>query len=126
MPENTNFVEMYTFYYIKTCDTSLRILKQLPVDKIQLIDIKNFPLTVNQLEQLKELAGSYEVLFSRKAKKYKEMDLKNQNPTETDYRRLILDEYTFLKRPVVVVDREIFIGSEKKTVEKLISKFKNI
>lgn len=116
---------MYSFYYIKTCDTSLRILKQLPVDKFQLIDIKTHPLQVNQLEHLKALAGSYEALFSRKAKKFKEMDLKNQNLNEMDYRRLLLDEYTFLKRPVVVMDLEIFVGSEKKNVKRLIEKFKN-
>ena len=115
---------MFTFYYIKTCDTSLRILKQLPKDKFQLVDIKENPLTVRQLDALKNLAGSYEALFSRKAKKYTEMDLKNQNLSETDYRRLILDEYTFLKRPTVVMDNEIFIGSDKKTVEKLLLKFK--
>ena len=115
---------MFTFYYIKTCDTSLRILKQLPKEKFQLIDIKENPITVGQLDALKNLAGSYEALFSRKAKKYTEMDLKNQNLSETDYRRLILDEYTFLKRPTVVVGNEIFIGSDKKTVEKLLSKFK--
>jgi arsenate reductase len=117
---------MYSFYYIKTCDTSLRILKQLPIEKFQLIDIKTHPLTVNQLENLKDLVGSYEALFSRKAKKYKEMDLKSQNLSETDYRRLLLDEYTFLKRPVIIIEQEIFVGSEKKNLEKLMEKLKKI
>lgn len=102
----------------------MRILKQLPKDKFQLVDIKENPLTVSQLDTLKNLAGSYEALFSRKAKKYTEMDLKNQNLSETDCRRLILDEYTFLKRPTVVIGNEIFIGSDKKTIEKLLLKFK--
>jgi arsenate reductase len=117
--------KMHLFYYIKTCDTSNRILKQLPTEKFKIIDIKKQSLTVKQLEKLVKLSGSYEALFSRRAKLYKEMDLKNQDLTEADYKRLILDEYTFLKRPVVVIDRKIFIGSEKKTVEKLISFVKN-
>ncbi len=104
----------------------MRILKQLPADKFQLIDIKTHPLHVNQLEHLKALAGSYEALFSRKAKKYKEMDLKSQNLSETDYRRLLLDEYTFLKRPVIIIEQEIFVGSEKKNLEKLMEKLKKI
>jgi len=104
----------------------LRILKQLPIEKFQLIDIKTHPLTVNQLENLKDLVGSYEALFSRKAKKYKEMDLKSQNLSETDYRRLLLDEYTFLKRPVIIIEQEIFVGSEKKNLEKLMEKLKKI
>ena len=102
----------------------MRILKRLPADTFELIDIKTNPLTVSQLESLKEMAGSYEALFSKRAKKYTEMDLKNQVLTEADYRRLLLDEYTFLKRPVVVADNEIFIGSEKKTIEQLVQKFK--
>jgi arsenate reductase len=32
---------------------------------------------------------------------------------------LILDEYTFLKRPVIIIDQEIFIGNSKKSVEAL-------
>lgn len=117
---------MNTFYYIKTCDTSLRILKQLPIEKFRLIDTKTHPLTVEELENLKKLSGSYASLFSRKAKKYTEMALKNQSLNEDDYKRLILDEYTFLKRPVVVIENEIFIGSEKKTIEELLLKAKTI
>jgi len=103
----------------------LRILKQLPVEKFQLIDIKAFPITVNQLENLVKLAGSHAALFSKKAKKYTQMSLKNQNLNEKEYKRLLLDEYTFFKRPIVVIDNEIFIGSEKKNVEKLLLKIKN-
>jgi arsenate reductase len=66
-----------------------------------------------------KLSGRFESLFSRRAKKYKQMDLKNQALSEKDYRQLILDEYTFLKRPVVIVDDEIFIGNSPKVLEKL-------
>lgn len=118
-------MSQHQFFYIKTCDTSLRILKQLPIEKFQLIDTKTNPLTVNQLENLAKLAGSYEVLFSRKAKKYTQMGLKDQALTEADYKHYLLEEYTFLKRPVVVIENEIFVGSDKKTLEKLIQKIKD-
>ena len=65
-----------------------------------------------------KMAGSYEALFSRRAMKYKSMGLKDKNLTEQDYRQLILDEYTFLKRPVMIADDQIFIGNGKKEVEK--------
>ena len=65
------------------------------------------------------MADSYEALFSRRAIKYKEMGLKNKALTEKDFRKLILEEYTFLKRPVVIKGKEIYIGSEKKNVEAL-------
>ena len=68
---------------------------------------------------MKEKAGSYEALFSRRALKYKELGLKDKHLSEKDYRKLILEEYTFLKRPVALVGGKIFVGSEKKTVEAL-------
>lgn len=82
-------------------------------------DIKFEKITVQQLDEMKQLAGSYEALFSRRALKYKELGLKNQMLTEMNYRNYILEEYTFLKRPVIIIDKTIFIGSEKKTVEAL-------
>jgi len=96
----------------------MRILKDLnlPTNFI-LQDIKEEPLTVLQLEELYKLAGNFEALFSKRAKLYKEMDLKNANLQERDFKHYILDYYTFLKRPVIVVDNSIFIGNSKKVVE---------
>jgi arsenate reductase len=82
-------------------------------------DIKTSSITAEQLEQMKKMAGSYEALFSRRAMKYKEWGLKDKQLTEKDYRNYILKEYTFLKRPVVIVNDKIFIGSEKKNVAAL-------
>lgn len=78
-------------------------------------EIKTEPITVKQLDELFSLTKSYEVLFSRMAKKYKQMDLKNQLLTENDYRQLILDEYTFLKRPIIIIGDEVSIRNPKKS-----------
>ncbi len=115
---------MKKIYYLKTCDTSKKIMKQIPVEGFILQEIKSEPVTVMQLEEMKELSGSYESLFSRRAKKYKEMGLKDQALTEKDYKDLILEHYTFLKRPVIIIDDFISIGSSKKTVETLVQKLK--
>ncbi|HXL55527.1 MAG TPA: ArsC/Spx/MgsR family protein, partial [Chitinophagaceae bacterium] len=85
----------------------------------ELQDIKTEKITPAQLDEMKKLAGSYEVLFSRKAIKYRSRGLHEKNLTEKDYRKLILEEYTFLKRPVAIVNNEIFIGNTKEAVEKL-------
>lgn len=79
-------------------------------------DIKFEKITPAQLDEMKNMAGSYEALFSRRALKYKELGLKDKKLEEKDYRKYILDEYTFLKRPVVILGDRIFAGSEKKTV----------
>ena len=82
-------------------------------------EIKSEKITPAQLDEMKRLAGSYEALFSRRALKYKELGLKDRKLEEKDYRQFILEEYTFLKRPVVILDDKIFVGSEKKTRESL-------
>ena len=84
---------------------------------VELREIKKDPITVKELERLFELAGSYEMLFSRRAKLYKERGLKDEDLTEEDMRNFILEHYTFLNRPVLVYDEAIFIGNSSKTVE---------
>lgn len=109
---------MKKIYYLKTCNTCLRILKELDLPSdFKFQDIKNEEITVSQLEHMKQLAGSYEALFSKRSKLYKEMDLKNQHLEERDYKHYILDHYTFLSRPVIIVDDHIFIGNSKRVVE---------
>ncbi len=66
---------------------------------------------------MKSLSGSYESLFSRRAKLYKERGLATENLSEDDYKSLILEHYTFLKRPVIIAGDKIFVGNSKKTVE---------
>ena len=112
---------MKKIYHLSSCTTCQRILTETEAGKkgFNLQDIKEEKITPAQLDELKEKAGSYEALFSRRALKYKELGLKDKMLTEADYRRLILEEYTFLKRPVVVAGKQIFAGSEKKTVEAL-------
>ncbi len=110
---------MKKIYHLKTCDTCRRILKSINLDGFELQEIKSKPVTVAQLEEMVALSGSYESLFSRRAKKYKQMDLKNQVLTEKDYRQLILEEYTFLKRPVIIINHKIFVGNSKKKLEDL-------
>ncbi len=108
---------MAKIYQLSTCSTCKKVLGQLEgAKKLEQQDIKTESITPEQLDAMQALAGSYEALFSRRAMKYRSMGLADQDLTEADYRRLILEEYTFLKRPVILVDGEIFIGSAKKAV----------
>jgi arsenate reductase len=110
---------MKKVYFLQTCDTCRRILKEVNTDGFERQEIKANNITANQLEEMYTLSGSYEALFNKRAKLYKSMDLKNQVLSEADYRQFLLDEYTFLKRPVFIVDKEIFIGNSKKVIENL-------
>ena len=108
---------MKKIYHLGTCDTCKRILSELnPPADIALQDIKTDPVAPEDLEALRELAGSYEALFSKRARLYKERNLKDQVLGEADYRDLILEHYTFLKRPVMVFGDRVFIGNAARTV----------
>ena len=110
---------MKKIYFLKTCDTCRRILKEINTDDFTLQEIKTTPVTVSQLEEMYVMTNSYEALFNKRAKKYTAMDLKNQSLIEKDFKQLILEEYTFLKRPVIIVGDKIFVGNAKKTIEAL-------
>ena len=94
-------------------------MKSFSLDGFEFQEIKTEPISLSQLEELFVLSGSYASLFSRRAKKYTSMGLKDQLLEETDYRQLILSDYTFLKRPVIINDKHIFIGSDKNTLQQL-------
>ncbi len=94
-------------------------MKSLPLEGFELQDIKTDAITPDQIDQMYSMAGSYEALFSRKAMKYRALGLHEQELKEEDYRRLILEEYTFLKRPVFIVGDKIYIGNSKKVVASL-------
>ncbi|WP_417592114.1 arsenate reductase family protein [Owenweeksia hongkongensis] len=109
---------MKKIYHLATCSTCIRIIKEInPSEGVVLQDIKTEKITEAQIDEMAKMAGSYEALFSRRAMKYKSMGLKDKNLSEQDYRQLILDEYTFLKRPVIIAGDKIFVGNAKKEVE---------
>ena len=108
---------MKKIYYLSTCDTCKRIINELNLpNDFQLQDIKVDAITETQLEEMRSLTKNYESLFSKRARLYKELDLKNKSLTDDDYKNYILEHYTFLKRPVIMVEDQIFIGNSAKTV----------
>jgi len=108
---------MRKIYHLANCNTCQRIIQELGGEEnFSLQNIKTDKITTAQLEEMAEKAGSYEALFSRRAMKYRGMGLHEKQLTEADYKQLILDEYTFLKRPVIIIDEKQFVGNAKKTI----------
>lgn len=115
---------MKKIYHLSSCSTCQRIIKTLePSADVILQDIKTEQITEEQLQEMKEMAGTYEALFSRRAMKYRSMGLNEMELSEEDYKRYILEEYTFLKRPVMISGDQIFVGNSKKVVEQAQSAF---
>lgn len=108
---------MKKVYYLSSCSTCAKIIKELSLEKnnFNFQDIKTDKITSSQLEEMKSMAGSYQALFSRVALKYKTLNPKPA--TENEYKKLILAEYTFLKRPVIINGKTIFVGNSKSVVE---------
>ncbi len=112
-------------YHLSTCNTCQRIIKEInPSNDVELQDIKTETITQNQLEAMHALTGSYEALFSKRAQLYRQRNLNEQTLYEEDYKNLILEHYTFLKRPVMIVNDAIFVGNSKKIVAQAVEAFK--
>jgi arsenate reductase len=116
---------MKKIYHLGNCSTCKRILSELNITKdVVLQDIKDEKITLAQLQEMAKLAGSYEKLFSRVAMKYRILGLDKMDLSENDYKKYILEEYTFLKRPAIISGDKIFIGSTKSTIEALKKEFR--
>jgi arsenate reductase (glutaredoxin) len=109
---------MKKIYHLANCSTCQEIIDGFGAKGkvFEMQDIKTQKITKTQLDEMHALAGSYEALFSRRALKYRELGLNNQELTEAQYKQYILDEYTFLKRPVIINGEEIFVGNAPKVV----------
>lgn len=109
---------MKKIYHLSSCSTCKKILNELkPSSAYILQDIKENSVTEEQLDEMFELAGSYEDLFSKRAQLYKQRGLKDENLDERNFKSLILEHYTFLKRPVIIINDKIFIGNSKNNIE---------
>jgi arsenate reductase len=110
---------MKRFYYLSSCSTCIRILKELNLPThFELIDIKKTNIDQETLDFLQSKTGSFEALFSKKAMKYKSLGLNQKNLSEIDFKKLILEEYTFLKRPILIDEQSIFVGNLAYVVSK--------
>jgi arsenate reductase len=109
---------MKKVYHLSSCNTNQRILKEINfgVD-VELQDIKQKNIDEQTLDFLKDKTGSYESLFSKRAMKYRSLGLNEMALSDDDFKKHMLEEYTFLKRPFIILEDDVFIGNAKKTVE---------
>ncbi len=109
---------MRKIFHLSSCNTNQRILKELNIsDDVDLQDIKQNNIDEKTLDFIKEKVGSYEKMFSKRAMKYRSMGLNEMDLSESDYKKYMLEEYTFLKRPFIIFDDQVFVGNAKKTIE---------
>jgi arsenate reductase len=109
---------MRKIYYLSSCSTCQQIIKQLNLvaKGFEMQDIKEKNISAVELDAIQAKVGSYEALFSKRALKFRGMGLDKMTLTEKDYRNYILEEYTFMKRPFILIGDEVFVGNSKSTI----------
>jgi arsenate reductase len=111
---------MKVVFYLKSCNTCTRIIKGIKLNSSFVFrEIKSNPLTLKEIEMIHDLSKNYESIFNKRAKLFTEKKLKDVTLTELEYKNYILENYTFLKRPVIITDQKIFIGNSKKNILEL-------
>ena len=117
---------MKKIYYLKSCSTNQRILKELNLgEEVALQNIKELNIDEKTLDFLKEKVGSYQALFSKKAMKYRSLGLNSMKLNEEDFKRYMLAEYTFLKRPFIINEDAVFIGNSTQVIAEAKASFEN-
>lgn len=116
---------MKKVYYLKSCSTCQKIIKEHSAifENFDMQNIKVEKITKDDLAFMRRMTNSYESLFSKRSQSYKKLNLKDKHLSEDDMKNFILDDYTFLKRPVIIDEDFISIGSEKSSLEKLNNHF---
>lgn len=116
---------MNTVYYLNSCNTCIKIIKELNLDdSFKLREIKNNPINSLELNYLYNKTESYEALFNKRAVLFREKKKIQNHFNEQDYQKLILEHYTFLKRPILIIKNKIFIGNSKLVISEA-NKFLN-
>lgn len=89
----------------------------------ELREIKTQPITKTELAEMFARTHSYEALFSKKSTQIKARSIDVKSLNEQDFKNLILEHYSFLKRPVFLTDDRIFVGTDKDNLAQLNSFF---
>lgn len=118
---------MNKLYYLSTCDTCKKIIKiWSPSKSLILIDLKRNPMNQAELNQLYSLTKSYEKLFNKRALLFRDYKKKNPHPKEKDYKKLILTHYSYLKRPILMINNKLVAGNSEKSIEYGLNEIKKL
>ena len=104
-------------FYLSTCSTCKNIMKAWPLESLALQDLKKESINAEELDFLQGKVGSYEELLNKRARLLGDHKLSSGAEREQEIRSLILSHYSFLKRPILVLNNDIFVGNSSKIVE---------
>ncbi|MAV07679.1 MAG: hypothetical protein CMQ88_00550 [Gammaproteobacteria bacterium] len=109
-----------TFLYLSSCSTCIRIIKELNIENASFLqDVKHHKATADQLAFLYAHTQSYEALINKRGRVYAQLKKEGTNFTETIYKDLLEQEYSCLKRPILIWNKEVFLGNNKAIVAQM-------
>ena len=115
---------MITLFGIKNCDTCRNAKKWLAKNKIDFIyiDLREKDLTVDLISKWEKSIG-LDALVNRRGTTWRQLpeELRNNFPT-SNTKRIIQENPTLLKRPIIDKNGEISVGFSKEIQGKLLSK----
>jgi len=101
------------FYWLPNCTTCQKAKRRLDYHRAAVTnfrDIKQEPLSRVEIERLAQMLGGAENLFSRRSVKFRELGLRDKTLSENEMLDLMANEYTFLKRPILVASGTAIAG----------------
>ena len=112
-----SIIRFYGLPNCTTCQKALRRLDYHRVPDVEKRNIKEEPLTREEIEKLAAMLGGVENLFSRRSVKYRELGLRDKELSEAEMLDLMANEYTFLKRPILVAKGKAVAGFFEKVYD---------
>jgi arsenate reductase len=113
-------LKLYWLPNCSTCQKADAYLKNNEQQVVEYRDVKAQPLSESEIKSLAKLVGVVDSLFSRRARKYRELGLHERELSEDELLDLMASEYTFIKRPVLVEDGRAIAGFTSRSYDQFI------
>lgn len=98
----------------------MHIIKELNIQGASYLqDVKQQKASPEQLAFLYKHTQSYEALINKRGRVFAQLKREGMVFKETVYKRLLENEYSCLKRPILIWDNKVYLGNAKKTVAEM-------
>lgn len=113
-------IKLYGLPHCSTCKKAVAFLEDAGAEIEKFYDIKENRLTKKEVQKLVKLVGGVDKLFSKRAMKYRAMGLDKRELSGAEMIDLMTEEYTFIRRPVLVSGDFALAGFAKKKYEEFV------
>lgn len=82
----------------------------------EFINVKKEPLTLDELKDLEFKLG-LDVLVNNRGTTYRNLKIKELNPSDEEMLQLLFDNQSMIKRPVLVFEESVLVGFDEEAFE---------